>query len=77
VIGLISVHICGDLVKCIAECALRKETDRLSSAARPHSSNSVPAPRSLEQCHPDVPARSLADFRLIGGAERWTETVLS
>jgi [acyl-carrier-protein] S-malonyltransferase len=33
--------------------------------------------RMLQQSHPDVPARSLADFRTIGGAARWIESAVS
>jgi [acyl-carrier-protein] S-malonyltransferase len=33
--------------------------------------------RMLQQSHPDVPARSLADFRSIGGAARWIESAVS
>jgi [acyl-carrier-protein] S-malonyltransferase len=33
--------------------------------------------RMLQQSHPEVPARSLADFRSVSGAARWIESMLS
>ena len=33
--------------------------------------------RIVEQSHPDIPTRSLADFRSIGGAARWIETAVT
>jgi [acyl-carrier-protein] S-malonyltransferase len=33
--------------------------------------------RMLQQSHSDVPARSFADFRTVGGAARWIESVVS
>jgi [acyl-carrier-protein] S-malonyltransferase len=33
--------------------------------------------RMLQQSHPDIPVRSLADFRSIDGAARWIETAVT